>query len=272
MLGKLTKYEFMASAKNFLPLYGAIIIISIINRIFVFSDIINISNSSAEILVNAGQFFDFIMMMLFFAIVIAIGVITLLAVIQRFYKNLYCDQGYLMHTLPVHKWQLIASKLTVSVVWIISSGIVIMLAILILFANSNFIFDFFKGFTDLIRMFGYGTFLEGIVLAIVACCSTVLSIYAAISVGNMFNSFKVLWSFGAYVAFSLIESNIMFLGINILDKVFNIFNYLMATDLQTLLTTTPHAILALLIAYELMTAVVYFFITHIIMDKKLNLQ
>lgn len=272
MLGKLTKYEFMASAKNFLPLYGAIIIISIINRIFVFSDIISLSNNSAQILVNAGQFFDFIMMMLFFAIVVAIGVITLLAVIQRFYKNLYCDQGYLMHTLPVHKWQLIASKLTVSVVWIISSGIVIMISLFILFANSNFIFDLFKGIIDLFKMFGFATFLEGIVLTIVACCSTVLSIYAAISVGHMFNSFKVLWSFGAYVVFSLIESNIVFFGINILDKVFNVFNVLMSTDIHVLVTRTPHVILALLIAYELMTAVVYFFISHIIMDKKLNLQ
>ena len=35
----------------------------------------------------------------------------------RFYKNLYTDEGYLMHTLPVKPWMLIVSKLTIGTIW-----------------------------------------------------------------------------------------------------------------------------------------------------------
>ena len=35
----------------------------------------------------------------------------------RFYKNLYTDEGYLMHTLPVTPRQLLVSKLTVGSLW-----------------------------------------------------------------------------------------------------------------------------------------------------------
>ncbi|MEG1448574.1 MAG: hypothetical protein RR048_04940 [Oscillospiraceae bacterium] len=272
MLGKLTKYEFMATAKNFLPLYGAIIIISIINRIFVFSDLHFLRSTLNSSLIDVGQFFNFMLNMIFFAIIIAIGVITLLVVIQRFYKNLYGDQGYLMHTLPVPKWELIASKVLVSVVWIISSGFIIFVSISILVVNTDFIRESFEMIKILIDEVGFSIIFEGLALAFAACISSVLCIYAAISLGNMFNSFKVLWSFGAYIAFALIESNIAFIGINVLDKVFDIFNKIFATDIEYLIMKTPHPLLLVLIAFEVVTAIAYFFVSHIIMSKKLNLQ
>lgn len=41
---------------------------------------------------------------------VALFVLTMIVIIQRFYKGLLCDEGYLMFTLPVKPWQLIATK------------------------------------------------------------------------------------------------------------------------------------------------------------------
>lgn len=271
MLGKLTKYEFISTARHFLPLYAAIIILSFINRIFVLSDF---ATSTLNFVTSTivGKFMSFILMGLFFAMIVALGVITLIVIIQRFYKNLYGDQGYLMHTLPVHKWELLFSKTVAAVVWIIISGIVVMASILILFSNFSVFKDIYMLNKELIEYFGFLPLFETIIMGLVTCASTVLNIYAAISVGHMFNSHKILLSFGAYIGFSIIESNLIFIGLNILDLIFNTFDAFLPTDIEALIINSPKTFIALIIAFELITGAIYFFVSHIIMTKKLNLQ
>ena len=54
----------------------------------------------------------------------AVIIVTFIIIIQRFYKNLLCDEGYLMNTLPVSVWKNITSKLIVATVWnIVSLGV-----------------------------------------------------------------------------------------------------------------------------------------------------
>lgn len=40
----------------------------------------------------------------------ALMIVTIVMVLQRFYKNLLKGEGYLMHTLPVPTWMLVAIK------------------------------------------------------------------------------------------------------------------------------------------------------------------
>ena len=71
-------------------------------------------------------------MFAYFAIGVAIGVVCIVTIIQRFTKNLLGREGYLMHTLPVHPEQLVASKLISSMVWVICSGVVGILSVLLM--------------------------------------------------------------------------------------------------------------------------------------------
>ena len=54
------------------------------------------------------------------------------SVIQRFFRGLLGDEGYLMHTLPVSPWQLIGSKLLCAVVTTLLSIVVAILSILLI--------------------------------------------------------------------------------------------------------------------------------------------
>ena len=119
MLKKLLKYEIRATARLFLPVFGAILLLAILNNIFFnFNDI--------------PDFAAVLTMMLYVILIIALFVLVYVVMIQRFYKNLLRDEGYLMFTLPVRTWQLIASKLIVSIMWLAICTFVTVLSVFIM--------------------------------------------------------------------------------------------------------------------------------------------
>ena len=65
--------------------------------------------------VNAGAF---VIMMLYCLIISCISTVVTIYIAIRFYRNLYTDEGYLMHTLPVTPRQLILAKLLVAALWV----------------------------------------------------------------------------------------------------------------------------------------------------------
>ena len=109
MLGKLLKYEFKATMRIFMPMYIALMAVAMVNRIFQIGDIEMGFGISTAILV---------------ALFTTLGIITIVMIVQRFNRNLLGDEGYLMFTLPVKSESLIFSKIIISIVWTILSGIV----------------------------------------------------------------------------------------------------------------------------------------------------
>lgn len=63
------------------------------------------------------------------AVVLVMG--SVIYVIAFFRKNLFKDEGYFMHTLPVAGWQLFAGKLITGTVWIFLSAAVAVLGYMI---------------------------------------------------------------------------------------------------------------------------------------------
>ena len=54
-------------------------------------------------------------------VIIGTVVVTIMTIVQRFYRNLLGREGYLMYTLPVTETQLVTSKLISSTVWSLCS-------------------------------------------------------------------------------------------------------------------------------------------------------
>ena len=54
---------------------------------------------------------NFVLYIAYILILSGLSMILTIYFAIRFYKNLYTDEGYLMHTLPVKPWMLIVSKL-----------------------------------------------------------------------------------------------------------------------------------------------------------------
>ena len=123
MLKKLLKHEFRATARIFTPLFGAALILSGATWIVVRLGGILILSGGTGIfsIVPIGSpifgLFSGILMLLTILALFALMVAAVLVTVQRFYKNLLGDEGYLMFSLPVTPGQHIAAKLIVGATW-----------------------------------------------------------------------------------------------------------------------------------------------------------
>ncbi|NMA52296.1 MAG: hypothetical protein GX949_04735, partial [Peptococcaceae bacterium] len=182
MLGRLLKYEVKATSRVLLPLFIALLLFAAITRV------ITALGPSAESIPAV------ISMIIYGLIMVAMFITTFITILYRFFKNLLADEGYLMHTLPVPAWQHILSKLLVSILWIVASGVIAMVSIMILgFEMSDFtrIFAFFTtGYQHVFAEIGLSLYvlsLEVILGFFLSIACGILIIYASMAIGHQFN-------------------------------------------------------------------------------------
>lgn len=265
MLTRLFSYEIKATARLFLPVYLALLIFAGINRIFslIHSDPIR---ESLFTNITAG-----ISMTVYVTLMVGILVMTLVVLIQRFYKNLLGNEGYLMFTLPVQTWKHIINKLAISMMWVILSGIVAIISIFIIIPYDDSVIEFYRqisrGFSEMIHYFGNATYLiglESIILGILALASSILMIYSAIALGHLFNKHKLLASFGMYIVLSAISKTIMGIYMLFIDGIIEFISFTTFSNIQLLLL--------FIFIYLIAITVGYFILTQFILKNKLNLE
>ena len=280
MLGKLLKYEVKATSRSFLPLYGALVVFALINNLLFH---LSASRYSSNVFESSSELPSAIGIMVYFSLIVAIFVLTVVVMIQRFYKNLLSDEGYLMFTLPVRTWQLIASKLVVSILWIAASVAVTVLTLFIM----AFSFDLFTALPEafhslmvfIVRYVGVSEvalFTEAILSMLAGTAEGILMVYASISLGHLFSRHRVLGAFGAFLGLSVVAEivNSIFRRLCILftpggNSPLDFFNYAYnAADLSAF----AHIGILLTIFSALFWSVVYFFITSYVLSHKLNLE
>ena len=268
MLGKLLKYELKATSRVFIPLYIAILVVSIVNGLSLNLEILNIQGLATIVL-----------MCLF----ISLFVITIVVTIQRFNKNLLKDEGYLMFTLPVSSKHLVLSKYLTSLIWTFLSFVVAFLSFTIIFMIptykyfdfSYFINEFNLLFSNMLNLNILGQFLKIILLMIISYTIFIFNVYLALSVGQLpiFNRFRNVSSFIWFLVINLLISyaqNIVSLFVN--DASVNIeaidnINYAISS-----VTSIVSKGLNIAIVINLIIILVLFFATTYILDKKLNLE
>ena len=186
MLGKLIKYEFKATGRIFLPVFGALLVMSAISRLLIglqlkTPQVISITLSSM--------------------LIAAAFVLILVLTIQRFNKNLLSGEGYLMHTLPVSTDKLIWSKLIVAAVWTLVCAAVVLLSISIMALSTG---DF-REFLHTLGQLGVLSFdqalivLEICVIALAGLAGGILCLYACMALSLFFNKHRVAISVAIFI-------------------------------------------------------------------------
>ena len=115
MLGKLLKYDFRSVSREYMLLWPAALVIALVMRFSIFARLDTVDNNLLANITNVLTVF------LYVAVLVAMFIITLLFIIQRFYKGILGSEGYLMNTLPVRPWQLVTSKLICAMVLLLVS-------------------------------------------------------------------------------------------------------------------------------------------------------
>ncbi len=117
MLGKMIKYDILSTWRSFAGIF-----LSILMGVILVPTAIKNFNS-ALIQMSAG--------ILAIGIVVAVLVVTMVNLFKMYNSNVLSKEGYLTMTLPVKTGQLLASKLLVSSMWIILTGVVSVIGLLI---------------------------------------------------------------------------------------------------------------------------------------------
>ena len=285
MLKKLCKYEFRSIGRTLIPIYIAVIAVSIITSFTMGINIEynrnynNILDNGVNLVYQLQGIFTVVMSLAYFAVMVALFVLTFVIILQRFYKGLLCDEGYLMFTLPVKPWQLITSKGITAFVISILSGIVSCISIFIMmigvaedrwtllaqmFSFKNWSM-FFIRLNEVIPLWGLYA-LEIIVYIIVGSLASLYQVYASMAIGHLAKKNRILMSVVAYIVISMILS---FIG--------GIFGVFSAFTMQNLIYINAgeaflHALLIFSIIISIIECVVFFVITERILSKKLNLE
>ena len=210
-------------------------------------------------------------------IVTAIGMNIYIGV--RFYKTMYSGIGYFTNTLPLKKHEIILSKIIPAA---IAQTIVNMMIIsgVIIFCGFIFATDRFGDLMLYIARFKGGilgnfTMLNGmgIVLGIVFGClfaiiqivSNTLLLFLAVSIGQLFNSYKILMSVIIFI--------VMNVGLNAVDGIINMVTGALVHGIFMHSPGVYSIITMILIGTKnIIIAVIAYAISYRILRDKLNLE
>lgn len=265
MLRKLLKYEVRATARIFVPLYALLIVFALINKAF-----IAINSDTLQIP-------GIIAFSIFVIIIVAICVMTLVVTIQRFYKNLLSDEGYLMFTLPVKAHSHITSKLLISMLWSFLSLFVSGFAVLLAVAdpeNMKQASQFMSQCADWLNKVGfpaYMTVAEAIVAMIISSAASIIMIYAAMAVGNLSGKHRILLSLGAYIGLTTVLQIVGSIFIVTVPKNWFYFENVSQNNYMPLVNSIQLMLLFAII-FSVIFGVAFYVLTNLLLKKKLNLE
>lgn len=189
--GKLLKYDFLESFYSIVLINGVLLALMAISNAIIMD-----SNSTiAWLLLLFVMPFGFLLSIAFLAITI----------IRLLYNRLFTSDGYLTFALPVSVDAILTSKILVSSIYVILSGVVIGLWALILATTSaelGSLLGYFNAFVD--SPYAMVLLVIAQITSVFAMSALVLLILAILHIGAI-TRFKVLCGIALFLFFSTIE-------------------------------------------------------------------
>lgn len=270
MLRKIIKHEFKATAPYYLILYAAFIALTVINKAFW---LLNVDNVLIRVIrgVITGAYV---------VSIIAVVIITMVLIVYRFYKNLLKDEGYLSFTLPVKTSQHINGKLIVSIVWTCLAVVAVIISVLIISLDTTALMqlkDAWNIFEDAYGQFeGVGRLIVSFfVLMVVSLVSGVLMLYASLALGQLFSKHKIIGAVLSYFGFYFITQIIGTLILTVTavyDSKLMQFTYESQYMTANLAIDLFNNLFLWTIVQQSVLLVIYYVVTHFILNNKLNLE
>lgn len=277
MLGKLIKHELRGSGRTMLPFILVSLFLSVMAGLSMRAMEHQQDYSWFNILFG-------IVIFLFVAGLMAVCIMSVVVVINRFRQNLLGDEGYLMFTLPVSVDQHLWAKLIVSAIWFLATALTCMLAVVLVLVCNVRTFDVdwsevgyvMSELGRMMKEFGVlhivGYCLELLVMLFAGICVSCLTFYCAMAIGYSFANRKVLLSvlafFGLDIFFSMVQSAL----IAALNGMPGVERFLDNLDLSRVGTAgCVHIVMLCWILYLAVYAAVLYIPTRLLLKKKLNL-
>lgn len=277
MLRKLIKHELRATSKIFLSLFAAVVaLMGGFQMIFLVARLLTGRDDTHPLL---ALLFGLFSVLSAFALLAMMAVLVIVPV-QRFYKNLLGDEGYLMFTLPATPAQQILSKLTTGLIWMFVGMIVCILAVLLFAWNLPDIstavvpsipasFQAQTGVSFYLALFLFGLFM------LLVFANTYLHFYLCIAIGGQWPQNRLLASAVSYLILNAVLQFVVFFGIIAAALIFSSADISFFRSLQSLAEQSPtgffYGMLGVSAVVMIVLNLVYFFVTRWLLSKRLNL-
>lgn len=204
----------------------------------------------------------------------------------HFYKTMYTDEGYLTHTLPVTKHKLLVSKILVGGIWylIVMLGIIVSVFVLAaaLFSVAlpditwseiwRAITENWDEFMEMMkRDIGLDIARWGVTLlvtAIVGPFCSIIILYGAVSIGQLFTKHRVLMAIVSYIGImvlSMIISSVV-QSVSSMKILSGMMQESVVLDRYLNTTSVSGAL------QNLVLAVILYIVSWLVCEKKLNME
>lgn len=268
MLRKLFVHEWKDTWKLLTLLNLLVMVLTVIGMLTIQNDVWERVNDSPILSVTLAGYIMFY--------ILAIGSLSMCVSVYfwfRFYKNLYTDQGYLMHTLPVSSHELILSKGIVAFIWQMISMFVMMASIFSMIfslaaSEGATLATFFAAIFEELNMTGTAVYMivACILTCISGCIMAIMMGYTAVSLGQLFKKHRLGAAVGIYVG--------LYMAVQSVSSYATIPLSMTMAKLETeedMLATSGNMFMVMLAVTATISAGMYF-ITNYIMKNKLNLE
>ncbi|EOS72659.1 hypothetical protein C817_05370 [Dorea sp. 5-2] len=279
MLRKLIKYDFKALSRYLIVIHAMLLITAVLGRLLFVGRLM----SDPGRLSNAGAIATIIGIIIYVILFMTAVFGTMLMIAICFYKNLYSDEGYLTHTLPVTRGQLLISKTVSGSVWMLLDMMMVILSLFILVLTRPVLDSFSSYWDELLSAMGfpastgYGKILLAFaVLFIVSAVSNVVLIYVSITIGQLFSNHRVL---GAVVVYFVINTIVSIIS-SIAGSAYSMSTFIHAADESSFVMMVNDGVIYQVYArlflfslvLEIILAIGAYTVTYLLMQKKLNLN
>lgn len=259
MLWKLLKYEFRAIWRQFAILWPAALVLALANRFT-----LPLADHNLPFSAGGNGILVAITMSVFVGVLFTMVVVSMIFIIKRFYQGLLGDEGYLMHTLPVKTWQLVASKLICAVVVTVVNAAIAVLSMFLLMPVQWM--ELFNGelWQAVLRALAKhpDTILflaEFALLALTVLVFGLTTLYLSMAIGHLFQRRRALMSVAAFF---------------VIDTLCNVVTAAMDRWglLSVCLNSTEHAAIWSCILLMAVPAALFFVGTSYVLRRRLNLE
>lgn len=265
MLRKLLKYDLRANMKLYLFIWPAMLLLAGLQRLLL------------ELPVT-GFLSHFLMSLLTGLMVlalIAMVVLCFVICVIRFYSGLLRREGYLMFTLPVKPWQLLLSKLLAAMLTLIPTCIFAYFGIaLILSGTTDGVWNTMFNFSQILdQPLSAGTLILAGLTVLAAVANMILRVYFVSCLGHLFRRARIFLSILFYYLIGVLMQITSMLTLVSVNYEPNTFVNSVFTWVETLsFNGAMSAFLGTILLINVAIGCVYFFVSEVILRKRLNLE
>ncbi|MCI5649909.1 MAG: hypothetical protein MR332_10865 [Fusicatenibacter sp.] len=275
MLKTCIKHEWKASWKTMTLLNGAALLMGGIGAI----------GMAAANHIHLPSPVVFLYFLVYVILLISAVFATNFLMIQRYYKSLFSDEGYLTNVLPVTAHAQILSRMLVFAAWflidlfcVIGSIFILLLPLYASAVPKVNWSEFFSVYEELSRSLGFANGAAMLIYVIIFCiCSiffAILEYYFSISLGSLFSSHRVLAAVAIYIGFNTLMQFISsFVMVGTATKFYSeAHTEIDGISVTYQIASGVHNALLVTLAITILLAIAFYFVSHYVLSKKLNLQ